>query len=264
MTPAPRPPHTVGGKGGRGTLWHPLAPPSTCHGSHPWGRRRASSQPAHPRGPARRHSRHQGPAPHHPRPSPHGPTPPPHTAARGLTCSPHPTTSRQAGKSAPGSTDTGQLVGEGGQHASGGALALRGAWRHKGRMHPVGGLWGGARPDPQAPSPPRHHRDPGAPMGLGGVCKSYVPYPAGGLGGCDCGHKSVGARDEPQRIVAARLLCRLQYPVPYLSRLQRIYLPAHLKFSSETSTRRHHPNRRGRSSLHVFSGAHGPPLPRIG
>ena len=31
--------------------------------------------------------------------------------------------------------------------------------------------------------------------------------------------------DESQRIVAARPLCRLQYPVAYLSRLQRI-LPA--------------------------------------
>ena len=35
-------------------------------------------------------------------------------------------------------------------------------------------------------------------------------------------HKSTETRAEPQQIVAQRLLSCLQYPVPYLSRLQRI------------------------------------------
>ena len=38
----------------------------------------------------------------------------------------------------------------------------------------------------------------------------------------DSRHKSPEQEAEPQRIVAQRLLSRLQYPVPYLSRLQRI------------------------------------------
>ena len=38
---------------------------------------------------------------------------------------------------------------------------------------------------------------------------------------------------ESQWIVAARLLYRLQYRVPYLSRLQRIYLPDGMELSCE-------------------------------
>lgn len=42
--------------------------------------------------------------------------------------------------------------------------------------------------------------------------------------------KSLGREAESQWIVAARLLCHLQYLVPYLSRLQRIHLPDRLEF----------------------------------
>jgi hypothetical protein len=41
--------------------------------------------------------------------------------------------------------------------------------------------------------------------------------------------KSLGQEAESQWIVAARLLCHLQYLVPYLSRLQRIHLPDRLE-----------------------------------
>ena len=44
-------------------------------------------------------------------------------------------------------------------------------------------------------------------------------------------------RAESQRIVAARPLCRLQYPVAYLSRLQRILPAARWKLSSGRPTR---------------------------
>ena len=37
-------------------------------------------------------------------------------------------------------------------------------------------------------------------------------------------HKSAEQEAESQRIVGQSLLSRLQYPVPYLSRLQKIYL----------------------------------------
>ena len=37
------------------------------------------------------------------------------------------------------------------------------------------------------------------------------------------GYKSVRTKDEPQQIVAQRLLSCLQYPVPYISRMQMIY-----------------------------------------
>lgn len=43
------------------------------------------------------------------------------------------------------------------------------------------------------------------------------------------GDKSVRRRAESQWIVAARLLCHLQYPATYLSRLQRIHLPDRLE-----------------------------------
>ena len=43
------------------------------------------------------------------------------------------------------------------------------------------------------------------------------------------GDKSVRRRAESQWIVAARLLCHLQYPATYLSRLQRIHLPNRLE-----------------------------------
>jgi len=40
-----------------------------------------------------------------------------------------------------------------------------------------------------------------------------------------CARTNRRTRDESQWIVATRPLCHLQYPVRYLSRLQRIYLP---------------------------------------
>jgi hypothetical protein len=41
--------------------------------------------------------------------------------------------------------------------------------------------------------------------------------------------KSREQRAKSQRIVGQSLLSRLQYPVPYLSRLQRIYPSQHLE-----------------------------------
>lgn len=68
-------------------------------------------------------------------------------------------------------------------------------------------------------------------------------------------------RAESQRIVAARPLCRLQYPVAYLSRLQRI-LPAarwELYFKAANAAR----PPRGLGQRHVPLGA-GWPLLRVG
>ncbi|KAH0674105.1 hypothetical protein KY284_025192 [Solanum tuberosum] len=75
----------------------------------------------------------------------------------------------------------------------------------------------------------------------------------GRLGGVD---ESERQRAESQWIVAARPLCHLQYPVAYLSRLQRI-LPAarwKLYFKAVTATL---PSRR-LSQRHVPLGARGP------
>lgn len=44
-------------------------------------------------------------------------------------------------------------------------------------------------------------------------------------------YESSETRAESQQIVATRLLYCLQYPVPYLSRLQRIHRPKYLKLS---------------------------------
>ena len=68
-------------------------------------------------------------------------------------------------------------------------------------------------------------------------------------------------RAESQRIVAARPLCRLQYPVAYLSRLQRI-LPAarwELRFKAADAAR----PLRGLGQRHVPLGA-ARPLLRVG
>lgn len=62
---------------------------------------------------------------------------------------------------------------------------------------------------------------------------------------------------ESQWIVAARLLYHLQYLVPYLSRLQRIHLPDHLKLNAKCPSR-YVPPARG-SSRHMLLGAHARP-----
>ncbi|KAG8363053.1 hypothetical protein BUALT_BualtUnG0008600 [Buddleja alternifolia] len=80
----------------------------------------------------------------------------------------------------------------------------------------------------------------------------------GFVGGRD---ESERQRAESQRIVAARPLCRLQYPVAYLSRLQRI-LPAarwELYFKAANAAR----PPRGLGQRHVPLGARGPLL-RVG
>lgn len=84
-------------------------------------------------------------------------------------------------------------------------------------------------------------------------------------GGTVCGGRggdeSKRQRAESQRIVAARPLCRLQYPVAYLSRLQRI-LPAarwELYFKAANAAR----PPRGLGQRHVPLGAGGPLL-RVG
>lgn len=68
----------------------------------------------------------------------------------------------------------------------------------------------------------------------------YMYFVAGGGGG-----RIEATRAESQWIVAARPLCHLQYPVAYLSRLQRILLAARweLRFRAPLST---HPPREGR------------------
>jgi hypothetical protein len=66
---------------------------------------------------------------------------------------------------------------------------------------------------------------------------------------------------ESQRIVAARPLCRLQYPVAYLSRLQRILPAARWKLCFKAAHAAHPP--RELSQRHVPLGA-GRPLLRVG
>ncbi|KAL0293799.1 UNVERIFIED_CONTAM: hypothetical protein Sradi_6919000 [Sesamum radiatum] len=76
------------------------------------------------------------------------------------------------------------------------------------------------------------------------------------MGGTGGGDESKRQRAESQRIVAARPLCRLQYPVAYLSRLQRI-LPAarwELYFKAADAAR----PPRGLGQRHVPLGARAP------
>ena len=80
-----------------------------------------------------------------------------------------------------------------------------------------------------------------------------------GLGGG--GDESKRQRAESQRIVAARPLCRLQYPVAYLSRLQRILPAARWKLYFKAANAAHPP--RGLSQRHVPLGAMRPLL-RVG
>lgn len=74
-----------------------------------------------------------------------------------------------------------------------------------------------------------------------------------------------GGRDESERrraesqwIVAARPLCHLQYPVAYLSRLQRILPAARWKLYFKAARAARPP--RGLSQRHVPLGARGPLL----
>ena len=85
-----------------------------------------------------------------------------------------------------------------------------------------------------------------------------VNFREGQLGGSNGGDESVRHGAESQWIVAARPLCHLQYPVAYLSRLQRI-LPAarwELYFKAAHAAR----PPRGLSQRHVPLGARGPLL----
>ena len=65
-------------------------------------------------------------------------------------------------------------------------------------------------------------------------------------------------RAESQWIVAARPLCHLQYPVAYLSRLQRILPAARWELRFKASRKVHPPN--GIRRRHVPLGGRGPLL----
>lgn len=66
------------------------------------------------------------------------------------------------------------------------------------------------------------------------------------------GDESERQRAESQRIVAARPLCRLQYPVAYLSRLQRILPAARWELCFKAANVAHPP--RGLGQRHVPLG----------
>ena len=67
---------------------------------------------------------------------------------------------------------------------------------------------------------------------------------------------------ESQRIVAARLLYRLQYLVPYLSRLQRIHLPDRLELRCKAPRADRIGGPGGELSTHASGGApHGEGAP---
>ncbi|WOH03290.1 hypothetical protein DCAR_0622732 [Daucus carota subsp. sativus] len=68
--------------------------------------------------------------------------------------------------------------------------------------------------------------------------------------------KSKRRRAESQRIVAARPLCLLQYPVAYLSRLQRILLAARWELNFKAAGEAHLPHRL--HQRHVPLGAEAP------
>ena len=82
------------------------------------------------------------------------------------------------------------------------------------------------------------------------LCYNFVLI---GLGG---GDKSKRRRAESQRIVAARPLCLLQYPVAYLSRLQRILPAARWELNFMAAGAAHPP--RWLRQRHVPLGAQGP------
>ncbi|KAL0315111.1 UNVERIFIED_CONTAM: hypothetical protein Scaly_2889900 [Sesamum calycinum] len=83
-----------------------------------------------------------------------------------------------------------------------------------------------------------------------------------GMGGTgEGGDESKRQRAESQRIVAARPLCRLQYPVAYLSRLQRILPAARWELYFKAADAARPPRRLGQR--HVPLGARGPLL-RVG
>ena len=76
------------------------------------------------------------------------------------------------------------------------------------------------------------------------------------LGGVVGWVKSKRRRAESQRIVAARPLCLLQYPVAYLSRLQRILPVARWELNFTAANAAHPP--RWLRRRHVPLGAQGP------
>ncbi|KAL0288029.1 UNVERIFIED_CONTAM: hypothetical protein Scaly_2746100 [Sesamum calycinum] len=78
-----------------------------------------------------------------------------------------------------------------------------------------------------------------------------------GMGGTgEGGDESKRQRAESQRIVAARPLCRLQYPVAYLSRLQRILPAARWELYFKAADAARPPRRLGQR--HVPLGPEGP------
>lgn len=79
---------------------------------------------------------------------------------------------------------------------------------------------------------------------------------AGQVGMARSRDKSKRRRAESQRIVAARPLCLLQYPVAYLSRLQRILLAARWELNFMAAGAAHPP--RWLHQRHVPLGAQGP------
>ncbi|BBN11781.1 hypothetical protein Mp_5g14690 [Marchantia polymorpha subsp. ruderalis] len=76
-------------------------------------------------------------------------------------------------------------------------------------------------------------------------------------------NKSLEQKAESQRIEAARLLCCLQYLVPYSSRLQRIHLPNRLELRFKAPERRLLAPARG-NSRHMLQGTDESPLPVVG
>jgi hypothetical protein len=124
--------------------------------------------------------------------------------------------------------------------------------------------WGLVRRQPPMGMLPRpRHATKGKTRSIGGLTSGWNGEIVwmrwgGGRGGRD---ESKRHRAESQWIVAARPLCHLQYPVAYLSRLQRI-LPAarwELYFMAAHAAR----PPRGLGQRHVPLGARGPLL-RVG
>jgi hypothetical protein len=80
--------------------------------------------------------------------------------------------------------------------------------------------------------------------------------------GMSVGSESRRRRAESQWIVAARPLCHLQYPVAYLSRLQRILLNDHLKLNFKAAPTKTLPGR-GSQVTRAPGGAEATPLLRV-
>ncbi|KAL0285721.1 UNVERIFIED_CONTAM: hypothetical protein Sradi_7167500 [Sesamum radiatum] len=106
----------------------------------------------------------------------------------------------------------------------------------------------------------KQQSDDGGPGSLRAVSGKRRGGPRDGRDGGG-GDESKRQRAESQRIVAARPLCRLQYPVAYLSRLQRILPAARWELYFKAADAARPPRRLGQR--HVPLGARGPLL-RVG